>query len=109
MNLRFSITVPQHRSLRNLIEAIPERERRSIPYWMEGGADVAEAEYTPFHTQPTAAPVRLIVRRMRPTSGSQLAFFANYTYHAFTTGRQGDVLELSGRPSPPTELGWRYR
>ena len=94
MNVRFSITVRQHRSLRNLIEAIPETDWRSIPYWMEGGADVAEAEYTPFHTQPGAAPVRLIIRRVRPTPGSQLALFANYSYHAFITDRQGDVLEL---------------
>ena len=28
---------------------------------MEGAADVAEAEYTPFKSQPDAAPVRLIV------------------------------------------------
>ena len=67
MGVRFSITVRQHRSLRNLIEAIPEREWRPIPYWMEGAADVAEAEYTPFQGEPGAATVRLIVRRMKPT------------------------------------------
>ena len=61
---------------------------------MEGGADVAEAVYTPFRTEPGAAPVRLIVRRVRPTPGSQLALFANYSYHAFITDRQGDTLEL---------------
>ena len=94
MNVRFPITVRQHRSLRNLIEAIPETDWRSIPYWMDGGADVAEAEDTPFHTQPGAVPVRLIIRRVRPTPGSQLALFANYSYHAFITDRQGDVLEL---------------
>ena len=94
IKVRFSITVRQHQNLRNLIEAIPEDAWRPIPYWMEGGADVAETEYTPFKSQPDAAPVRLIVRRVRPTPGSQLALFANYSYHALITDREGDVLEL---------------
>ena len=94
MKVRFSITARQHRSLRNLIEAIPESEWRSIPYWMEGAADVAEITYTPFQTEPDAAPVRLIIRRVKPTPGSQLALFATYSYHAFITDREGDVLEL---------------
>ena len=99
--VRFSITVRLRQSLRNLIEAIPEADWTPIPYWMDGAADVAEAEYTPFRSDPGAAPVRLIVRRVRPTPGSQLALFANYSYHAFITDRQGDTLELGGRPSPP--------
>ena len=95
MRARFSITVRLHRSLRDLIEAIPEADWRPIPYWMEGAADVAEITYTPFASEPDAAPVRLIVRRVRPTPGSQLALFANYSYHAMITDRQGDTLELS--------------
>ena len=94
MGVRFSVTVRQHRSLRSLIEAIPEGDWKPIPYWMEGAADVAEAEYTPFKSEPDAAPVRLIVRRVKPTPGSQLALFASYSYHAFITDREGDVLEL---------------
>jgi len=93
-DVRFSITVRQHRSLRNLIEAIPETDWMPIPYWMEGAADVAETTYTPFGGEPDAAPVRLIVRRVRPTPGSQLALFANYSYHAFITDREGDTLQL---------------
>ena len=93
-DVRFSITVRLRQNLRDLIEAIPEAGWRPIPYWMEGGADVAEAEYIPFASEPDAAPVRLIVRRVRPTPGSQLALFANYSYHAFITDRQGDTLEL---------------
>ena len=94
MKVRFSITVRQHQSLRSLIEAIPEGDWRPIPYWMEGAADVAETSYTPFKSEPDAAPVRLIVRRVRPTPGSQLALFANYSYHACITNREGDTLEL---------------
>ena len=58
---RFSITIRQHQSLRNLIESIPEESWTPIPYWMDGAADVAETSYTPFQGEPDAAPVRLIV------------------------------------------------
>ena len=84
----------QQPSLRNLIEAIPEEKWEPISYWMEGGADVAETEYTPIKSAPDAVPVRLIVRRVKPTPGSQLALFANYSYHAFITDRDGDTLAL---------------
>ena len=94
MKVRYSITVRQHPSLRNLIEAIPEAEWEPIPYWMEGAADVAETEYTPFQNEPDAVPVRLIVRRVKPTPGSQLALLADYSYHAFITDRHGDTLAL---------------
>ena len=92
--VRFSITIRQHQSVRNIIEAIPETDWTPIPYWMEGAADVAEAEYTPFRSEPDAVPVRLIVRRVKPTPGSQLALFANYSYHAFITDRDGETLDL---------------
>ena len=52
MHVRYSITVHQHRSLRQLIAAIPERDWTPIPYWMEGAADVAETTYTPFQSEP---------------------------------------------------------
>ena len=79
-------------ALRNIIEAIPEEEWTPIPYWMEGAADVAETDYTPFESKPNAATVRLIVRRVKPTPGSQLTLSANYSYHAFITDREGDNL-----------------
>ena len=94
LKVRFSITIRQRQSLRNLIEAIPEADWRPIPYWMEGAADVAETACTPFRSEPGAAPVRLIVRRVKPTPGSQLALFANCSYHGFITGRDGDTREL---------------
>ena len=83
-----------HARLRNLIEDIPEGDWTAIPYWMDGAADVAETTYVPFESKPDAAPVRLIVRRVKPTPDSQLALFANYSYHAFITDREGDTLEL---------------
>ncbi len=92
--VRFSITIHQRQSLRNLIEAIPEEDWTPIPYWMESAADVAETTYVPFRSEPDAVPMRLIVRRVRPTPGSQLALFASYSYHGFITDRDGDTLEL---------------
>ena len=94
LDVRFSITVRQHASLRNLIEAIPEPDWTPIPYGMDGAADVAETTYTPFQSKSGAAPVRLIVRRVKPTPGSQLALFARYSYHGFITDREGETLEL---------------
>ena len=89
LDVRLSITIRQHKSLRNLIEAIPEGAWMPIPYWMDSAADVAETTYTPFQTEPGAAPVRLIVRRVKPKPGSQLALFASYIYHAFITDQVG--------------------
>ena len=94
LKVRFSITIRQRQSLRNLIEAIPEEDWAPIPYWIDGAADVAETTYTPFQNEPDAAPVRLIVRRVKPTPGSQLALFATYSYHGFITDRDGEMLEL---------------
>ena len=48
----------------------------------------------PFQAEADAAPVRLIVRRVKPAPGSQLALFATYSYHGFITDRTGDTLEL---------------
>ena len=48
----------------------------------------------PSRVKPDAAPVRLIVRRVKPTPGSQLALFATYSYHGFITDRDGEMLEL---------------
>ena len=93
MDVRFSITARLQSRLRALIEAIPEEDWTPIP-WTDGPADVAETAYTPFRDKPDAQPVRLIVRRVKPNPGSQLALFANYGYHAFITDREGETLAL---------------
>ena len=94
LDVRFSITARQYKGLRALIEAIPADAWTAIPYWIEGGADVAETIYTPFADQPDARSVRLIVRRVKPTPGSQLALLTLYDFHAFITDREGDMLAL---------------
>ena len=58
MDVRFSITIRQHKSLHNLIEAIPEDAWTPIPYWMDGASDVAETTCTPFQAEADAAPGR---------------------------------------------------
>jgi len=94
MRVRFSITIRQQVPVRRLIEAIPEEAWTPIPYWLEGGADVAETRYTPFASEKNATPVRLIVRRVKPTPGSQLALLTLYDFHAFITDREGETLDL---------------
>ena len=53
MEVRYSITIRQHATLRNLIDAIPEANWTPIPYWMDGGADVAETTSSPSRVRPT--------------------------------------------------------
>ena len=92
--VRFSITIRQRASLRNLIEAIPEADWRPIPYWMDGAADVAETAYNSLQEQARCRAGAAHRRRVKPTPGSQLALFASYSYHGFITDRDGDTLEL---------------
>ena len=75
---------------------------------MDGAADLAETTYTPFQSEPDATPVRLIVRRVKPTPGSQLALFATYSYHGFITDRDGDTLELEADPAATPRSRMRY-
>lgn len=96
--VRFSVTARQDKKIRAAIEAIPESAWEPIPYWLSSpevsGADVAETSYTCFAGTKQAMRVRLIVRRVRPTPGSQLALFTTWDYHAFVTDRDGEMLEL---------------
>jgi hypothetical protein len=96
-DVRFSVTVRQDKRIRAAIATIDEQAWQPIPYWLSSpevsGADVAETTYTAF-TGSHALPVRLIVRRVRPTPGSQLALFTTWSYHAFVTDRPGPMLEL---------------
>ncbi len=49
--VRFSITIRQRASLRDLIEAIPEEDWTPIPYWMDGAADVSRDDLHPVPDQ----------------------------------------------------------
>jgi hypothetical protein len=88
----YSITAKLYKGLHDLVAAIDKEAWVPIPYWIGEGADVAEIGYRPFSKQHPE--VRLIVRRVKPTPGSQLALFATYSYHAFVTNREGDMIGL---------------
>jgi uncharacterized protein with HEPN domain len=116
LGVAFSVTARQDKKTRAAIDAIPEQAWTPIPYWLSthevSGADVAATTYTAFCGRD-AIPVRLVVRRVRPTPGSQLALFTTWDYHAFVTNRPGDVLEVeadhrrhAGTDSWPTAPSW---
>jgi hypothetical protein len=90
-NVRYSITAKMSKKLRRICEAIPEESWTPIPYFLDG-AEVAETTYRPFGSR--GKPCRLIVRRVRPTPGSQLALFVEFSYHAAITDRHGETVKL---------------
>ena len=98
LGIDFSVTARQDKKIRAAIEAIDEDAWTPIPYWLStpevSGADVAETSYTAFAGTKEAVQVRLVVRRVRPTPGSQLALFTTWDYHAFVTNRPGDLVEI---------------
>ncbi|MEA2931881.1 MAG: hypothetical protein QOI56_666 [Actinomycetota bacterium] len=90
-DVAFSITVRLNPAIRKAIATIPDDAWAPIPYFLDG-ADVAETSYRPFGKK--APLVRLIVRRVRPTPGSQLALLVDYAFHAFVTNRVGETIIL---------------
>lgn len=88
----------QDKRIKAAIEAIPDDAWTPIPYWLStpevSGADVAETPYTCFAGTTDAVEVRLVVRRVRPTPGTQLALFTAWDYHAVVTDRDGELLEV---------------
>ncbi len=90
-DVRFSITVKLNPAIRKAIATIPEEAWVAIPYFLDG-ADVAETTYRPFGKK--APLVRLIVRRTKPTPGSQLALLVDYAYHALVTDRVGETTAI---------------
>lgn len=97
LGIEFSVAARQDKKIRAAIDAIDQGAWAPIPYWLStpevSGVDVAETSYTAF-TGKDAIPVRLIVRRVRPTPGSQLALFTTWDYHAFVTNRPGETLKV---------------
>ena len=89
---QFSISIRMQGAHHDLVAQIPEEHWVDIPYWREGTAQVAEVSYRPFGGRQE---YRLIVRRVEPTPGSQLALRGlSYSYFAFITDREGEMQEL---------------
>ena len=98
-DVRFSITARQDNRIRAAIEQIADDAWQPIPYWLStpevSGADIAETPFIVFASDKRhARQVRLIVRRVRPTPGSQLALFTAWDYHAFITDRTLPLAEV---------------
>jgi hypothetical protein len=92
--VRFSITARKNRSIQRAIDAIADDAWIPIPYWLDGGADVAQTTYTAFAGTKHETVARLIVRRVRPTPGSQLAMDVVFSYHPIFTDRDGPLLQV---------------
>ena len=93
-DVAFSVTVDKNSAIRRAIGQIDESAWVAIPYWLDNGADVAETTYTAFTGTRDQVKLRLIVRRVRPTPGSQLALDVVFDYHAILTDRTEPMLEL---------------
>ncbi len=98
LGVRFSVTARQDKKIQAAIAAIPEQDWAPIPYWSStpevSGADIAETSYASFAGTKNEITVRLVVRRVRPTPGSQLALFTAWDYHAFVTDRPGELAVI---------------
>ena len=95
INVRYSITIRQHKSLHNLIEAIPEDAWTPIPYWMDGAADVAQTTYTPSGLSP--AP-----HRCGSSSGGE-------AHARFPTGPSSPPTAITASSPTGTERPWNWR
>jgi Transposase DDE domain group 1 len=93
-NVRFSITVKLSPGMHAVISAIGEQDWSPIPYFLDDGADVAECSWRAFGKGKKGITCRLIVRRTRPTPGSQLALLVDYAYHAFITDETDTKIDL---------------
>ncbi len=86
LDVRFSITIRQHKSLHNLIEAIPGDAWTPIPYWMDG-ADVAEITYIGRLRSPGEllyTMLRLVIVRIRYGMLLLLSIYSNHiTYYVW--------------------------
>ena len=93
MDVRFSITIRQRASLRDLIEAIPEEDWTPIPYWMDG----RRCRRDDLHPVPDQVG-RPAGAAHRPAGEADARFPARplrqIQYHAFITDRDGETLEL---------------
>ena len=100
LDVRFSVTIRQQPNVRTLIEAIPEADWTPIPYWLPGGAAVAETTYTPFQHTGDASAVRLIVRRVKPDARLTARALRGLQLPRLHHRSRGGADGARGRPSP---------
>lgn len=84
-NVRFSVTIPLRKGVRETIGAIDEASWVDIDYTERGFAQVAEG---------THKGMRLVVRRTRlSTPAGQEELFPGWRHHAFVTDMDGGCIE----------------
>lgn len=91
----WSITAKLYPNLHAAISTVPDDAWKPIPYWIEDGAEVAAIDWAAFRSRTEEGiACRLVIRRVRPTPGSQLALLVEWSYHAFITDLDGDPVAL---------------
>ena len=105
MDVRFSITIRQRASLRDLIEAIPEEDWTPIPYWMDGAADVAETTYRACLRSSTEGFDLVRSKRYRVPNSVTDSRMSQYfqvllrlSSHHFAADRGAETSETSSTP-----------
>lgn len=95
---RFSIGARMQRTMRCMVESLPETAWQPIDYPYGEGAAVAELAWTAFDQRDSrrghGIDVRLIVRRVPPSPSLQLPLFPTFSYHPFITDQTGDIVML---------------
>jgi hypothetical protein len=104
----YSITVKVNKAVRAVIAAIAEDAWTPIPYWLEGGADVAETSYRPSATRswpwPACAWAIPPAMRRAPTC------FRRSSEHRWCPRWSARWRRRScAGPLPPPLPGWRPR
>ena len=114
MDVRFSITIRQHARLRELIETIPEEDWTPVPYWMDGGGDVAETTYRACLRSSTKG-LDLVPQKRHKLSAASLVVVYRSAFrlllrlssHHFVADRGAETSETSSTlpsrvsPTPP--------
>ena len=90
-DVRFWITAKLTKAVRRAIQQLPADAWAPIPTGLRTARTWPRPATALRHKGPL---MRLIVRRVRPTPGSQLALFCEYDDHPFLTDRAGGTLEL---------------
>jgi len=101
-DVAFSITAKMSTGMHNAILEIPEENWEEIPYFIEGGADVAETTYRPFGQR---REVRLIVRRVRPTPAASSPSLPSTTTTLCHRQGRHDPLPRGRPPTPCRRRG----
>ena len=82
--IEFSVGAKQSKTIRGLIDEIPQDAWTPVPNYPQGGeAQIAEVQFKGF---------RLVVRRTRLTDPKQLALWPDWRHHCFITNRQVPLL-----------------